>query len=58
MMRPSERGVFADARAGLRHLLEVRGFPPSRVVLFGRSIGGAVAVEYNIYLPVVLRQYP
>ncbi len=43
--RPSERGVYADARAGLAYLVEVRGIPEARVVLFGRSLGGAVAVD-------------
>jgi fermentation-respiration switch protein FrsA (DUF1100 family) len=43
--RPSERGVYADARAGLAHLVEVREIPEERVILFGRSLGGAVAVD-------------
>jgi fermentation-respiration switch protein FrsA (DUF1100 family) len=42
---PSEAGVYADARAGLAHLVETRGIPEGRVVLFGRSVGGAVAVD-------------
>jgi len=42
---PSETGVYADARAGLAHLTDVRGVPPQRIVVFGRSLGGAVAVE-------------
>jgi fermentation-respiration switch protein FrsA (DUF1100 family) len=42
---PSEAGVYADARAGLDHLLRERGFDVSRVVVFGRSLGGAIAVE-------------
>jgi len=42
---PSEAGVYADARAGLAHLLEARGIPETRIVLFGRSLGGAVAVD-------------
>jgi len=42
--RPTERGVYADARAGLAHLAKL-GFPETRVVLFGRSLGGAVAVD-------------
>jgi pimeloyl-ACP methyl ester carboxylesterase len=41
----TEAGVYADARAGLSHLVEQRGFPESRVVVFGRSLGGAVAVD-------------
>jgi pimeloyl-ACP methyl ester carboxylesterase len=43
--RPTEDGVYADARAGLARLTGELGFPESRVVLFGRSLGGAVAVE-------------
>ncbi len=43
--RPSEAGVYADARAGLDHLLGPRGLDARRVVLFGRSLGGAVAVD-------------
>ncbi|HEY5656344.1 MAG TPA: alpha/beta hydrolase [Myxococcota bacterium] len=43
--RPSERGVCADARAALAHLIETRGVREARVVLFGRSLGGAVALD-------------
>jgi len=43
--RPTERGLYADARAGLAHLVEERGIPERRSVLFGRSLGGAVAVD-------------
>jgi hypothetical protein len=42
--RPSEAGVYADARAALAHL-EARGFAAERVVLLGQSLGGAVAVD-------------
>jgi fermentation-respiration switch protein FrsA (DUF1100 family) len=42
---PHESGLYEDARTGLAHLLEERGFDPGRGVLFGRSLGGAVAVE-------------
>jgi len=43
--RATETGVYADARAGLAHLVEQRGFSESRVIVFGRSLGGAVAVD-------------
>ena len=43
--RPSEPGVYADARAGLGYLVDSLRFPESRVVVFGRSLGGAVAVD-------------
>ncbi len=46
--RPTEEGVYADARAGLRHLVRERRVPEDRVVLFGRSLGGAVAVEVAV----------
>jgi len=43
--RPSEAGLYEDARAAWDYLLEVRGVAPSDIVLFGRSLGGAVAAE-------------
>jgi hypothetical protein len=42
---PSEAGLYADARAGLAHLTGTLGFDEQRVALFGRSLGGAVAVD-------------
>jgi hypothetical protein len=41
---PSESGAYAGADAALAHLAE-RGYPAERVVLHGRSLGGAVAVD-------------
>lgn len=43
--RPSEAGVYADARAGLDHIARNIGIPERRTVIFGRSLGGAVAVD-------------
>jgi len=43
--RPTEAGVYADARAALAHLTGERGIPGERIVVFGRSLGGAVAVD-------------
>jgi fermentation-respiration switch protein FrsA (DUF1100 family) len=43
--RPDEAGVYADARAGLEHLQSERDVPLDRIVVFGRSLGGAVAVD-------------
>lgn len=43
--RPSEAGIYRDARAAWDHLVEVRGVAPTDIVLFGRSLGGAVAAE-------------
>ncbi len=43
--QPKEEGLYADGRAGLAYLTQTRGFPEQRIVLFGRSLGGAVAVD-------------
>ncbi|MCH9003231.1 MAG: alpha/beta hydrolase [Planctomycetes bacterium] len=42
---PGEDGLYADAEAAWRYLTETRGERPDRIVLFGRSLGGAVAIE-------------
>lgn len=43
--KPSQVGVHRDARAAWDWLVHERGIPASRVSLFGRSLGGAVAIE-------------
>ncbi len=40
-----ETESYQDAEAAWRHLVETRGIPPRRIVLFGRSMGGAVAAR-------------
>ena len=42
---PSEKGIYLDARAAWRHLTEERNIPASRIVIFGKSLGGAAAVD-------------
>ena len=41
--RPSEEGTYLDALAAWRHLTAERGIAPGDVVLFGESLGAAVA---------------
>lgn len=41
---PSEQGMYRDAEAALAHLTGARGAAAQDVVLFGESLGGAVAV--------------
>jgi len=41
--RPTERGTYLDGRAVWDYLTGVRRIPARRIVLFGRSLGGAVA---------------
>lgn len=46
--RPSEKRCYADIRAAWRHLTGERGIDPSRIVLFGRSLGGAVTCDLAV----------
>ena len=41
----SEAGTYLDARAAVDYLLTEEGVPADRLILFGRSLGAAVAVE-------------
>ncbi|MGD9387398.1 MAG: alpha/beta fold hydrolase [Gammaproteobacteria bacterium] len=41
--RPSEQGTYEDALAAWEYLVDQRRVDPRRIVLFGRSLGGAVA---------------
>jgi len=42
---PSEEGTYRDARAAWDYLTRERGLRPSRIVVFGESLGGAVAAQ-------------
>jgi hypothetical protein len=41
--RPTEAGTYLDAEAAWRYLIETKGYRPEQIILFGRSLGGAVA---------------
>ncbi|MFL6229444.1 MAG: alpha/beta hydrolase, partial [Pyrinomonadaceae bacterium] len=42
---PSEEGLYEDARAAWDYLTNARGVRASRIVIYGESLGGAVAVD-------------
>ncbi len=42
---PSERGLYTDARAAYDHLVGPRGRSAEEILLFGHSLGGAVAID-------------
>ena len=42
---PSRKGIYSDGLAAYDYLLENRGVAPDRIILFGRSLGAAVATE-------------
>jgi fermentation-respiration switch protein FrsA (DUF1100 family) len=43
--RPNEKGLYEDARAAYAYLRETRQIPPEKIVLFGESLGGCVAID-------------
>jgi fermentation-respiration switch protein FrsA (DUF1100 family) len=43
--RPSEKGIYLDGLAAYDFLVRKEGIPASDIVVFGRSLGAAVAVE-------------
>jgi len=50
--KPSEAGTRRDARAGWDYLVGSRGFDPEWIIIFGRSLGGAVAARLAADLAV------
>ncbi|MCD4698988.1 MAG: alpha/beta hydrolase [Phycisphaerae bacterium] len=43
--KPSEEGIYLDAQAAWKYLVERRDTAPEKIIIFGRSLGGAVAVH-------------
>ncbi len=43
--KPSEGGIYLDADAAWKYLVEQRNTEPDKIIIFGRSLGGAVAVH-------------
>lgn len=43
--KPSEKGVYKDAEAAYWYMVNNRGILPESIILYGESIGGAVAVD-------------
>jgi fermentation-respiration switch protein FrsA (DUF1100 family) len=49
---PTEASVVADANAGFEHLTKTLGVSPTRIVVYGWSLGSAVAVHLASARPV------
>lgn len=43
--RQSEQGLYKDGAAAWRYLTQEKGFAPGNIIIFGRSLGGAVAAH-------------
>lgn len=50
--RPSERAAYADIDAAYHYLTHTAGVPPERIILHGRSLGGAVSADLASRRPV------
>lgn len=48
---PSEAGLYRDADAAYRYLREDRSVPASRIIIFGHSLGSAVAIDLASRVP-------
>lgn len=42
---PDEQGVYTDADAAYRYLIEARRFEPKNIFIYGQSLGSAVATD-------------
>ncbi|MEQ1439824.1 alpha/beta hydrolase [Fontimonas sp. SYSU GA230001] len=51
-VRPTTQGALEDARAVYRHATQALGIDPSRLILHGRSVGAAPAIELAASEPV------
>lgn len=40
-----ERDIYADGAAAWNYLVKIKGIPPENIIIWGRSLGGAVAAE-------------
>lgn len=43
--KPGEQGTYLDAKAAYRWLTEQKNIPPEKIIIFGRSLGGAIAAQ-------------
>lgn len=48
---PSEQQVYADAEAAWHYLVHQRGISPEQIVIYGHSLGGAIAIELATRYP-------
>ena len=42
---PTEKSVYRDAETAWNYLVEERGIAPEQIVIYGHSLGGAIAIE-------------
>lgn len=45
---PSEEGIYRDGRAAYDYLVNIEKVSPEKIILFGRSLGGSVAIDVSL----------
>lgn len=48
---PTEAQVYADSQATWNYLRDVRKIPPEQILIYGESLGGAIALELAVKHP-------
>ncbi|MEL6469747.1 MAG: alpha/beta fold hydrolase [Cyanobacteria bacterium J06623_4] len=48
---PSEQQAYQDSQAAWRYLQDVRQIPPEQIMIYGESLGGAIALNLAIQHP-------
>jgi len=43
--RPGEKGLYRDVEAAWHYLVDEQGYRPEQIILYGRSLGGAVSAH-------------
>ncbi len=43
--RPSETGLYRDAETAYNYIVSVRNIDPAKIIVFGESLGGAIAID-------------
>jgi len=46
--RPSEQGIYRAGLAAYDYLVNKEGIPPEQIIVFGHSLGAAVAIEVSL----------
>jgi pimeloyl-ACP methyl ester carboxylesterase len=49
--QPREQGLYDDTRAAYEYLVRNRGVRPDRILIFGHSLGSAMAIELASHVP-------